>query len=43
MRNHQSRPTGSKPFPKVNVISSQTCGRGQKQERGRGCGRERNL
>ena len=28
MRNHQSRPTGSKPFPKVNVISSQTHGCG---------------
>ena len=42
MRNHQSHPTGSKPFPKVNVISSQTCGRGQERKRGRGCGRERN-
>ena len=27
MRNHQSRPTGSKIFPEVNVISSQTRGR----------------
>ena len=35
MRNHQSCPIGSKPFPEVNAISSQThgCGRGQ------GCGR----
>ena len=32
MRNHQSRPTGSEPFPEVNAISSQTRGRG----RGRG-------
>ena len=29
MRNHQSCPTGSEPFPEVNAISSQT----------RGCGR----
>ena len=28
MRNHQSRPIGSEPFPKVNTISSQTHGRG---------------
>ena len=36
MKNHQSRPTGSEPFPEVNVISSQTygCGRGCS----RGCG-----
>ena len=32
MRNHQSRPTRSEPFPEVNAISSQTRGRG----RGRG-------
>ena len=38
MRNHHSRPTGSKPFPEVNAISSQTRGRG----RGRGRGRRRN-
>ena len=33
MRNHQSRPTGSKLFPKVNAISSQTrgCGRGHRR------------
>ena len=37
MRNYQSRPTGSEPFPEVNAISSQTRGRG----RGRGCGRGR--
>ena len=29
MRNYQSHPTGSKPFPEVNAISSQTCRRGQ--------------
>ena len=29
MRNHQSRPTGSKSLPEVNVISSQTYGRGR--------------
>ena len=38
MRNHQSCPTGSEPFPEVNAISSQTRGRG----RGRGRGRRRN-
>ena len=39
MRNHQSCPTGSEPFPEVNAISSQTRGCG----RGRGRGRGRNL
>ena len=43
IRNHQSRPTGSKPFLKVNAISSQTCGRGRGQGRGRGCGHGRNA
>ncbi|KAL6313570.1 hypothetical protein AAG906_006937 [Vitis piasezkii] len=38
MRNHQSHPTRSEPFPEVNAISSQTRGRGQ----GRGHGRGRN-
>ena len=33
MKNHQSRPTGTEPFPEVNAISSQTNGCG----RGRGC------
>ena len=33
MRNHQSRPTGSKPFPEVNAIFSQTRGRGVVMER----------
>ena len=28
MRNYQSRPTGSEPFPEVNAISSQTHGHG---------------
>ena len=36
MRNHQSRPTESEPFPKVNAISSQTRGRGQGRGRSRG-------
>ena len=31
MRNHQSRPTGSEPFPEVNVISSQTYGHGRER------------
>ena len=35
MRNHQSRPTGSEPFPKVNAISSQTRGHGRERRRGR--------
>ena len=35
MRNYQSRPTGSEPFPKVNAISSQTRGRGRGHGRGR--------
>ena len=39
MRNHHSRPTGSKQFPEVNVISSQTRGRGQRRGRDRGRGR----
>ena len=41
MKNHQSRPTGTKPFPKVNAISSQTNGRGRRHGRGRGRGRGR--
>ena len=36
MKNHQSRPTGSEPFLEVNVISSQTHGRGCGRIRGRG-------
>ena len=39
MRNHQFRPTGSEPFPKVNAISSQTRGHGRERGRGRGRGR----
>ena len=30
MKNKQSRPTGSEPFPEVNVITSQSHGRGKK-------------
>ena len=36
MKNHQSRPTGTEPFPEVNAISSQTNGRGRSHGRGRG-------
>ncbi|RVW79791.1 Retrovirus-related Pol polyprotein from transposon TNT 1-94 [Vitis vinifera] len=32
MRNHQSRPTGSEPFPEVNAISSQTRGRDENED-----------
>ena len=35
MKNHQSHPIGSEPFPEVNVISSQTHGRGRGPSRGR--------
>ena len=38
MRNHQSHPTRFESFPRVNAISSQTCGRGWERD----CGRERN-
>ena len=34
MKNHQSRPIGSEPFPEVNVISSQTHGHGSGRGRG---------
>ena len=46
MKNHQSHPTGTESFLEVNVISSQTNGRGrshgrgQGRGRGRGCGRD---
>ncbi|XP_051141293.1 uncharacterized protein LOC127258486 [Andrographis paniculata] len=36
MKNHQSRPTGSSPFPEANVTFSE---RGRGRGRGRGCGR----
>ena len=42
MKNHQSRPTGTKPFLEVNAISSQTNGRGRSHGRGRGRGHGRN-
>ena len=38
MRNHQSRPTGIEPFPEVNAISSQNCGRGRGHGGGGGGG-----
>ena len=41
MKNHQSRSTGTEPFLEVNVISSQTNGRGRSHGRGRGRGRGR--
>ena len=41
MKNHQSHLTGIEPFPKVNVISSQTNGRGCSNGRGQGRGRGR--
>ena len=42
MKNHQSRPTRTEPFPEMNAISSQTNGRGRSRGRGRGHGRGRN-
>ena len=36
IKNDQSRPTRSEPFPEVNVISSQTHGRGRGRSHGRG-------
>ena len=42
MKNHQSRPTRTEPFPEVNAISSQTNGRGRSHGRGRGRDRGRN-
>ncbi|KAJ8752662.1 hypothetical protein K2173_005551 [Erythroxylum novogranatense] len=39
MKNHQSRPTGSTPFPEVNAAFSHGRGRGRGGRRGRGCGR----
>ena len=43
MKNHQSRPNLTEPFPEVNAISSQTNGRERSHGRGRGqgCGRGR--
>ncbi|KAJ8749052.1 hypothetical protein K2173_013497 [Erythroxylum novogranatense] len=39
MKNHQSRPTGSTPFPEVNAAFSHGRGRGRGGRRGRGRGR----
>ena len=36
MRNHQSHPTKSEPFPEVNAISPQTRRRGRRHGRGHG-------
>ncbi|KAL7608779.1 hypothetical protein Lser_V15G09947 [Lactuca serriola] len=41
MKNHQSRPTGSSPFPEVNATSSNYNGRGSNRGRGRGRGQGR--
>ena len=38
MKNHQFRPTGSKPFLEVNVILSQTHGHGRGRSHGHGHG-----
>ena len=35
MKNHESRPTRTEPFPEVNAIASQTNGRGRSHDRGR--------
>ena len=42
MKNHQSRLIGSKSFPEVNVIFSQTHGRGRGRVHSRGRGRGQN-
>ena len=42
MINHQSLPSRSEPFPKVNVISSQTHGLGWEPRYGHSCGCGRN-
>ncbi|XP_074346894.1 uncharacterized protein LOC141685705 [Apium graveolens] len=38
MKNHQARPTGSTPFPEVNVVTSNEFGRNNQFGRGRGRG-----
>ena len=38
MKNHESRPTGSAPFPEVNVATHGPSFRGQSHGRGRGNG-----
>ena len=42
LRNHQSRPTGSTPFPKVNGVSFERNGGNKIRGRGRGRGRGKN-
>ena len=39
MKNHQSRQTGSEPFPKVNAILYRNRGCGHGRSHGRGCGK----
>ncbi|KAK9666143.1 hypothetical protein RND81_07G005100 [Saponaria officinalis] len=41
MKNHQSRPTGTDPFPKVNVMKYENRNKGHADIRGRGRGRGR--
>ena len=38
MKNHQARPTGSKPFPEVNVVTSNEHGKNKQFGRGRARG-----
>ena len=40
MKNHESRPTGSTPFPEINAIMYNNRGRGRGHKRR--CGRGRN-
>ncbi|XP_039128431.1 uncharacterized protein LOC120264674 [Dioscorea cayenensis subsp. rotundata] len=41
MKNHESRPTGSAPFPEVNVMTYENSKRGRGRTHGRGRGRGR--
>ena len=38
MKNHEARPSGSAPFPEVNVSTYKTYGRGRGYDRGHGRG-----
>lgn len=41
LRNHETRPTGSNPFPEVNVITHNSPSSGRRRGRGRGRGSDR--
>ena len=41
MKNHESRPTGSAPFPEANATTYENSKRGHGRTRGRGRGRSR--